>query len=58
MALPPLEAGAVKLTNAWVLPAAAVTPVGMPGIVSGVTLFEGPEAGPGPTELTAVTVNV
>jgi hypothetical protein len=31
--LPPSEAGAVKLTIAWALPATAVTPVGVPGTV-------------------------
>ena len=56
--LPPFEAGAVKLTVAWALPAVAETPVGAPGTVAGVTLFEGDEAGPVPMALVAVTVNV
>ena len=58
MALPPLEAGAVKLTVAWPLPAVAVTTVGAPGVVAGVTLLDGLEAGPVPVELAAVTVKV
>ena len=44
MALPPLLTGAVKLTLAWALPAVAVTPVGAPGTVAGVTLFDGATA--------------
>jgi hypothetical protein len=56
--LPPFEAGAVKLTVAWALPATAVTPVGAPGTVAGVTLFDGLDAGPVPTALVAFTVNV
>jgi len=58
MALPPLGAGGVKVTLAWALAAVAVTAVGAPGTVSGVTLFEGPEAVPVPVALAAVTVNV
>jgi len=58
MALPPFEAGGVKLTDALALPGCAVTPVGAPGFVAGVTLLEGLEAGPVPTALVAVTVNV
>ena len=58
MELPPFEAGGEKLTAACALPAVAVTPVGAPGTVAGVTLFEGLEAAPVPTALVAVTVNV
>jgi hypothetical protein len=58
MGLPPFEAGGEKLTVAWALPAVAVPIVGAPGTVAGVTLFEGFEAGPAPTELVAVTVKV
>ena len=58
MALPPFEAGAVKLTVAWVLPGVAVTAVGAPGSMPGVTLLDAPEAGPVPAALVAVTVNV
>ena len=61
MALPPFEAGAVKLTVACALPAVAVTPVGAPGTVAGaagVTLFDGLDALPVPTEFVAVTLKV
>jgi hypothetical protein len=58
MVLPPLEAGGEKVTVAWALPAVAVTPVGWPGIVEGVTLLEELDAGPVPIALVAVTVNV
>jgi hypothetical protein len=34
MAVPPVEAGAVKETVAWVLPAVAVTAVGEPGRIA------------------------
>jgi hypothetical protein len=40
------------------LPGTAVTPVGAPGTVIGVTLFDGADAGPVPAVLVAVTVNV
>jgi hypothetical protein len=53
-----LEAGAVKLTVAWALPAEAATPVGAPGTVNGVTLLVGVEAGPVPAALVEVTVKV
>ena len=56
--LPPFEAGGVKLTVAWALPATAVTAVGAPGTVAGVTLFEVADAGPVPIALVAFTVNV
>jgi hypothetical protein len=58
MALPPFEAGAVKLTVVCALPAVAVTFVGAPGTAAGLTWFEGLDAAPVPTELVAVTVNV
>ena len=59
MALPPLP-GAVQLTPALPLPAVAVTPVGAAGAVGdvGVTAFDWVDAGPVPTALVAVTVNV
>ena len=59
MGLPPLP-GAVQDTVAEPLPAVAVTPVGAPGAVgaAGVTAFDAAEAGPVPTALVAVTVNV
>jgi hypothetical protein len=58
MAEPPSLAGAEKLTVACALPAVAVPIVGAPGVVAGVTLLEAADAGPAPTPLVAVTVNV
>ena len=58
MALPPSLLGPVKLTKAWALPGAAVTAVGAPGTVAGVTAADAADAGPVPTALVAVTVNV
>ena len=57
--LPPFT-GAVQVTVAVVSPAVALTAVGAPGAVGpvGVTEFDGPEGGPVPTALVAVTVNV
>ena len=40
------------------LPAVAATPVGASGTVEGVTAGEAAEAGPVPSALVAVTVNV
>ena len=58
IALPPLLAGAVKVTLAWALPPVAVPIVGAPGTVAGVTLFDAAEAAPVPTAFVAVTVKV
>ena len=60
IALPPFEAGAVKLTVACALPATADTFVGVPGTVSaaGVTLLERPDAGPVPIAFVAFTLNL
>jgi hypothetical protein len=55
---PPLEAGGVKVTVACVFPAVAGPIVGGPGTAAGVTLFDDADAGPVPTALVAVTVNV
>ena len=59
MGLPPFEAGGDQVTADeafwWV---AAETPVGAPGTVDGVAQPEGDDAGPVPTPLVAVTVNV
>ena len=55
---PPLLTGGVKLMVASPLPATAVTLVGAPGVVNGVTEFELEEAEPVPTVLVAVTVKV
>ena len=59
MPLPP-SAGAVQDTTAEPSPAVAETPVGASGAVApaGVTAFEAAEAGPVPTALVAVTLNV
>ena len=58
IALPPLLAGAVNATVACVLPAVAVTAVGAPGTVMGVTLFEGAEGALEPAAFVATTVKV
>jgi hypothetical protein len=58
IALPPFEAGADQETVAEVLPGEAVTPVGLPGIVRGVTAGDTAEAGPSPFTLCPTTVNV
>ena len=50
--------GAVNVTLACALPAVAVTAVGAPGTVRGVTLFDGAEAAPEPAAFVATTVNV
>ena len=55
---PPLLAGAAHDTVACVLPAVAVTPVGAPGAVAGVTAVEGEDALLVPRLLVAVTVKV
>jgi hypothetical protein len=57
MALPPLL-GAIQETSTEALPRVSVTPVGASGVVAGVTLADGLDAGPVPTALVAVTVNV
>ena len=58
IAAPPLDAGAVQDTVAWVLPPVADTLAGAPGTVAGVTALEAVDADPVPTLLVAVTVNV
>lgn len=58
IALPPLDGGAVHVTVACVSPGTALTAVGAPGAVAGVTAGEGKDAGPVPTVLAAVTVKV
>ena len=50
--------GALKLIVACVLVATAVTLVGAPGVVAGVTEFDAVDAVLVPTALVAVTVNV
>ena len=58
IALPPSDTGAVHDTLAEALPPVALTSVGAPGTVNGVTLFDGNEAGLLPTTFVATTVNV
>ena len=58
IALPPLLTGAVKLTLACPLPAVAVTAVGAPGTVFGVTLFDGNDGALDPIAFVATTVKV
>jgi acyl-coenzyme A thioesterase PaaI-like protein len=56
---PPLLTGAVQDTTDWVLAApVALTAVGAPGTVDGVTAAEAIEAAPVPETFVAVTVNV
>ena len=55
---PPVDAGALQVTVACVLPAVAVRLVGAPGTVIGVTALEATEAALVPTLLVAVTVKV
>ena len=58
IALPPFDAGAVKLIVAWELPAVADTAVGALGIVYGVTAEDADDAEPVPALLVAETVKV
>ena len=55
---PPLLAGAVHDTWAWLLPAMAVTAVGAAGTAVGVTAVLADEAGEVPAALVAVAVKV
>jgi len=55
---PPFDAGGANATPACVFPATAMTIVGAPGTVPGVTLFDGADAGPVPTAFVAATVKV
>ena len=55
---PPVDNGALQLTMACVLPAVAVTLVGAPGTVAGVTALEAEDGTPAPMRLVATTVNV
>ena len=57
IAEPPSLTGAVQLTSASALPAVAVTAVGAPGTVLGVTVVLVNEASEDPATLAAVTVN-
>ena len=55
---PPFEAGADHDTPTCPLPGTPDTPVGAPGTVAGVTGADALDAGPVPTPLVAVTMNV
>ena len=55
---PPLSLGALKEIVAWPFAATALTPVGAPGMVAGVTELLALDAVLVPTEFVAVTVNV
>jgi hypothetical protein len=58
IALPPLLDGGVQFTVACPFPAVALTFVGAPGAVMGVTALEGLDAGLLPMAFVAVTVKV
>jgi hypothetical protein len=61
IALPPVFAGALKLTVAWRIPALAVTPVGTPAtvpITAGVTLLDVADGRLMPAAFLAVTVKL
>jgi hypothetical protein len=58
MALPPFDAGGVKNTWAWALPAVALTPVGAPGGAAGITGVEALDGQLVPVAFAAVTVKV
>lgn len=53
----PSSDGAVKLTVAAALPGTAVTPVGVPGVLAGVTELDGTDSLESPMPLVACTVN-
>ena len=55
---PPFDPGAVHDTFACEFPAVAVTCVGAPGAVAGMTVLEALEGMLVPTPFVAVTVNV
>lgn len=45
---PPSEVGAVQVTVAWVFPAVAEMPLGIPATLEGRIPFDGPTPGPNP----------
>jgi hypothetical protein len=55
---PPSEAGALNVSDACPEEPSAATFCGAPGVVAGVTVLEGADAGPTPAALVAVTVKV
>ena len=58
MALPPLEAGAVKMMVARASPDTTPLIAGAPGTVAGVTLLVALDAALGPDAFVATTVQV
>jgi hypothetical protein len=58
MGIPPSDKGALHVTVANPLFSVAVTAVGLPGTVDGVTGLEEPELGPLPSASIAVTAKV
>ena len=58
MLAPPSEVGAVQVTVAWVFPAVAEIPLGIPATLEGLTAFEESDGLPVPTEFTAETWKV
>jgi hypothetical protein len=58
MELPPFEPGDAQDTRIDDPVADALTVLGAPGTVAGVTLLDGLDSGPAPTPLVAWTVNV
>ena len=58
MTNPPLLAGAVNVTEAWVLPRVAVPMVGAPGFVAGMIGLVLADDAPMPTALVARTVHI
>jgi hypothetical protein len=58
MTKPPLFVGAAKLTVTLAFPANALMPVGAPGTIAGVTLFDEAEAALVPALFVAVTAKV
>jgi len=55
---PPLSVGAVQVTTASPSPAVALTPVGVPGTVVGVTALDATDTDESPAALVAATVKV
>ena len=55
---PPLLAGGVNVTEAWVFPRVAVPIVGASGTVAGMTVLDAADAALVPMVLVAVTVQV
>ncbi len=59
MFAPPLDAGAVKDTDAWPEPSTVATPMlGASGTLAGTIVFEATLAALGPAILVAVTLKI